>query len=111
MKTLLLCNRQRVRAVDTALLRRFARSLIENQLAIATYELGIHLVAAPEMTLLNETFLHPTIILLTLPTIMHWSKYAKATIYIYLQVQAITKTLKHQNILQVFYIAKELPTS
>ena len=60
MKTLLLCNRQRVRAVDTALLRRFARSLIENQLAIATYELGIHLVAAPEMTLLNETFLHHT---------------------------------------------------
>lgn len=60
MKTLLLRNRQRVRAVDTALLRRFARSLIENQSAIATYELGIHLVAAREMTLLNETFLHHT---------------------------------------------------
>lgn len=60
MKTLLLRNRQRVRAVEVTLLRRFTRSLIEDQLDVATYELGIHLVTATEMTLLNETFLQHT---------------------------------------------------
>ncbi len=60
MRTLLLRNRQRVRAVHSSLLRRFIRTLIQEKLGVATYELGFHLVAAPEMTRLNETFLHHT---------------------------------------------------
>lgn len=60
MKTLQLRVRQRVRRVDTALLRRFTRALLEEGLGVADYELGLHLVAAPEMTRLNETFLQHT---------------------------------------------------
>ena len=60
MKTLLLRNRQRVRAVDSPLLRRIARNLLEEKLAVTGYELGIHLVAAPEMARLNEAFLQHT---------------------------------------------------
>ncbi len=57
MKTLELRVRQRTRRVDTVLLRRFIRALLEEKLGVASYELGLHLVAAPEMTRLNETFL------------------------------------------------------
>ena len=46
-------NRQRVRAVDTRLLRRIARWALEEQFQAADYELGLHLVAAAEMALLN----------------------------------------------------------
>jgi probable rRNA maturation factor len=57
MKTLLIRSRQKIRAVETPLLRRFARALLEEKLGLVRYELGLHLVASPEMALLNETFL------------------------------------------------------
>ncbi len=60
MKTLQLRVRQRIRRVDTALLRRFTRAFLEEGLDVADYELGLHLVAASEMTRLNETFLQHT---------------------------------------------------
>ena len=51
-------NRQRVRAVDTRLLRRIARWALEEQFHAANYELGLHLVTAAEMARVNETFLN-----------------------------------------------------
>jgi len=56
-RTLGLRNRQRVRAVDTRLLRRIARWALEEQFHAADYELGLHLVTATEMALLNQKFL------------------------------------------------------
>jgi probable rRNA maturation factor len=50
-------NRQRTRKVDLGLLRRIIRSLMEELAFSEASELGIYLVAAPEMTRLNETFL------------------------------------------------------
>jgi rRNA maturation RNase YbeY len=50
-------NRQRVRAVDTRLLRRIARWALEEQFHDADYELGLHLVSATEMALLNRKYL------------------------------------------------------
>jgi probable rRNA maturation factor len=50
-------NRQRTRAVDVRLLRRMAKALLGKLLQVEQVELGISLVAAPEMTRLNETFL------------------------------------------------------
>lgn len=58
--TLLLLNRQRVRRVNVRLLRVVALSLLADLSGLEHFELGIHLVAAPEMATLNETFLgHP----------------------------------------------------
>jgi probable rRNA maturation factor len=57
MTELVLRNRQRVRPVDLRALRRLARAVLEDRLGLTDYALGIHLVAAPEMTSLNETFL------------------------------------------------------
>ena len=57
-RTLGLRNRQRVRAVDTRLLRRIARWALEEQFHAADYELGLHLVSAAEMARVNETFLN-----------------------------------------------------
>ena len=50
-------NRQRTRAVDLRLLRQMTKALFEELLQLEQAELGITLVAAPEMTRLNETFL------------------------------------------------------
>ncbi|PYI89166.1 MAG: hypothetical protein DME26_01865 [Verrucomicrobia bacterium] len=50
-------NRQRVRTVDLRLLRRIARWLLQEHACPQPYQLGIHLVAAPEMTRLNAQFL------------------------------------------------------
>lgn len=58
MKLLRLVNRQKSRPLGLALLRRVARHLLEISLARSDYELGVHIVGAPEMTKLNETFLH-----------------------------------------------------
>ena len=52
-----IANRQRKRAVDLRVLRRIVRALLSELLQIRRAELGICLVAAPEMTRLNETFL------------------------------------------------------
>jgi probable rRNA maturation factor len=59
-RVLALRNRQRVRAVDTRLLRRIAAWALAELFRAADYELGIHLVTAGEMACRNETFLgHP----------------------------------------------------
>lgn len=50
-------NRQRTRAVNLRLVRQIVSALLEGELKIEVAELGITLVAAPEMTRLNETFL------------------------------------------------------
>lgn len=50
-------NRQRIRRVDERYLRKIIASLLGESLEIKKAELGISLVAAPEMTQLNETFL------------------------------------------------------
>lgn len=56
-RTLALRNRQRARAVDLRCLRRVVKSLLCNLLQINRFDLGIYIVAAPEMTRLNGTFL------------------------------------------------------
>jgi probable rRNA maturation factor len=56
-RTLTLRNRQRVRVVNLALMRRIGRALLEEHLEETEYDLGVYLVAAREMTHLNETFL------------------------------------------------------
>jgi probable rRNA maturation factor len=55
--TLEILNRQRTKKINTRLLKRIVFELFA-ELQIETAELGINLVAAREMTLLNETFLH-----------------------------------------------------
>ena len=55
--TLTLRNRHRTRRVDLRFLRRIAHALLWDTQPDGSFELGIHLVAAPEMTRLNETFL------------------------------------------------------
>jgi probable rRNA maturation factor len=57
MSELVLRNRQRVRRVNIHALRRIVCSLVDDLLGIDAYELGIHLVAEPEMVRLNETFM------------------------------------------------------
>ena len=55
--TLSLRNRQRVRSVNIVLLRRLTLALVRDHLRVPRFELCIHLVAAPEMTRINELFL------------------------------------------------------
>jgi probable rRNA maturation factor len=55
---LLLRNRQRAHRVDTRQLRRSTLRLLETELRLSGYELGIHLVGAAEMTRVNETYLN-----------------------------------------------------
>jgi len=50
-------NRQKTRAVNLRLLRRIVTTLLNDLLQIQHAELGIVVVAAPEITHLNETFL------------------------------------------------------
>lgn len=50
-------NRQKTRAVDARLLRRITRALLGELLQRSEADLGVFIVAAPEMTRLNETFL------------------------------------------------------
>ncbi len=51
-----LANRQRTRKINRPLLKQIAVALLAD-LKVETAELGIHLVAAPEITRLNETYL------------------------------------------------------
>lgn len=55
---LTLRNRQRVRPVEIRRLRRIYTTLLEELLQIKNAELGVTLVAAPEMTRINRQFLH-----------------------------------------------------
>jgi probable rRNA maturation factor len=57
-RSLVLRNRQHTRKVDLRLLRQMARTLLDDLLAVEYYDLGICLVATPEITRLNEAFLH-----------------------------------------------------
>jgi len=54
--TLVILNRQRTRKIDARRLRRIVQELLDG-LAVESAELGVNLVGAREMTLLNETFL------------------------------------------------------
>lgn len=56
-RVLVISNRQRTRRIDRRELRRQLRWALEHALGIDRFEVGIHLVAAPEMTAVNETFL------------------------------------------------------
>ena len=56
-RTLTLRNRQRARPIDLRRLRQIAKALLEDFLKQRAYNLGVYMVAAPEMTSLNETFL------------------------------------------------------
>ena len=51
-----IANRQRTRKINLRLLKRITRELLA-ELELEKAEIGICLVAAPEMTRLNETFL------------------------------------------------------
>jgi probable rRNA maturation factor len=54
---LLLRNRQRTRKVDLRQFRKIIQAALDNLEVAADSELCFHLVAAPEMTRVNETFL------------------------------------------------------
>jgi len=56
-RTLTLRNRQRTRAVDLHRLRRIITALLHDLLQQDDFDLGFYLVAEPEMTRLNETYL------------------------------------------------------
>ena len=53
---IVIANRQRMRKINLRLLKKIANALLA-ELEIEKAEIGICLVAAPEMTRLNETFL------------------------------------------------------
>jgi len=50
-------NRQRIRPMDIPLLRRILRHLLESEMAIASYALGIHFIEPRQMSQLNENYL------------------------------------------------------
>ena len=54
---LLIRNRQRARSMDIPLLRRIARHLLEKELAVPGYELGIHFVEPRQMAQVNQRYL------------------------------------------------------
>lgn len=56
-RTLSLQNRQRVRRVDTRLLRHLTLHVLEQELKIDSFELAIHLVGMKEMARVNWDFL------------------------------------------------------
>ena len=56
-RTLSIRNRQRIRRIDTALLRRITLHLLRERFQINEFELAIHLIAAPEMARVNWDFL------------------------------------------------------
>ena len=56
-RTLSLRNRQRVRRVDLHLLRRIVEALLRETWPHGSFDLAIYVVAEPEMTFLNETYL------------------------------------------------------
>jgi len=53
---IIIANRQRTKKINTRLLKQIAAELL-SELEIEVAELGINLVGAREMTLVNETFL------------------------------------------------------
>jgi probable rRNA maturation factor len=57
IRTLSLLNRQRVRRIDTRLLRQIILHLVDAELGVESFELAIHLVGAREMAKVNWEFL------------------------------------------------------
>ena len=57
MKELQLRNRQREHHINTELLARIIRTLLEEELGLKSYELAVHLVSAAKMAGINEQFL------------------------------------------------------
>ena len=53
---IVIANRQRTKKINARLLKQIVGELFA-ELEIAEAELGVNLVAVPEMTLVNETFL------------------------------------------------------
>lgn len=51
-------NRQKTRSIDSRLLQNLTRALLEELAGVRSYEFAIHLVAAREMTRVNEGFLN-----------------------------------------------------
>jgi len=56
---IVIANRQRTKRINARLLKQIVDALLA-ELAVTEAELGINLVAAREMTLVNETFLNHT---------------------------------------------------
>ena len=57
MRTLAFLNGQRTRPLNIRYLRSITTALLDHVAPITDYDLAIHLVSAPEMTRLNQTFL------------------------------------------------------
>lgn len=57
IRILALRNRQRTRPLALPLLRRLTRHVLEHELGVKDYELGIHFVEPEEMTRVNQQFL------------------------------------------------------
>src|SRR5688572_7802324 len=57
MKELQVRNRQRECRLNTELLARIIRALLEEELGLERYQLALHLVSAPKMAEINEYFL------------------------------------------------------
>jgi len=51
-------NRQATRKIDTSCLQTILSKLIEDELDVREYEIGVLLVARPEMAKINQTYLH-----------------------------------------------------
>ena len=58
MSGILIIKRTRAVPVDVKLLRQIAKSLLDELLDLRSFELGVHLVRAPEMAHINEAFLN-----------------------------------------------------
>ena len=56
--TLSLRNRQRACRVDLRLLRQIIHTLLLDLMRLENFDLGVYLVGTPQITRLNETFLH-----------------------------------------------------
>lgn len=54
---LCLRNRQRVRRINRRQLRKIIVAILREEFGLTAYQLGVHLVAAPEMTHVNEKYL------------------------------------------------------
>ena len=57
LRVLALCNRQQLQPVDLRLLRRVVEALLREVWLDGSYDLTVNILAAPEMTDLNEKFL------------------------------------------------------
>jgi probable rRNA maturation factor len=60
MKELQVRNLQRDQRINTRLLQKITRVLLESLLGVEEYELGIHLLSARKMATINQQFLNHT---------------------------------------------------